>query len=80
MSAIFGNIGQHACPNCGTRVEGDEPECVVCRKLGDRSLVRLLRELPRASEGERQELLARFHAAKGRSWNAAERAVMEVDA
>lgn len=77
MSAIFGPIGQHACPNCGASVEGDEPECVLCRKLGDRSLVRLLRLLPGASEGERRELLTRFHAAKGRSWNAAERAVME---
>lgn len=80
MSAIFGNIEQHACPNCGARVEGAEPECAVCRKLGDRSLVRLLRELPQAAEGERQELLARFRAAKGRSYNSAERAVMEVDA
>lgn len=78
MSAIFGPIAMHPCPNCGQRVEGETPECAVCRKLGDRSLTRFIRLMGQATTPEeRAELRRRFDAAKGRSWNAVERQLME---
>jgi hypothetical protein len=76
-SAIFGNIGQHACTNCGSSTEGTEPECLFCRRIGDRSLIRIMREMRECRTAEaRHALLARFHAAKGRTWTPRERSLM----
>lgn len=85
MSAIFGSDPTTRCANCGILLRLElgttitpDLECKVCEKLGDRSLLRFMREMREArSDEERAALRARFDAAKGRSWNDAERRVME---
>jgi len=46
-------------------------------KLGDRSLLRYMRELRETPLEDRAALRARFDAARGRSYNRAERGVMK---
>lgn len=82
MGAIFGDIAQRDCANCGQRLDlgvpSDEDECKVCQKLGDRSLTRFMRLIRESkSDEERAEIRRRFDAAKGRSYNPAEREVMK---
>lgn len=61
------------CERCGVPfprpdAEGAPRECAVCLKLGDRSLLWFLRAYKGSqNEGERADVLRRFHAAKGRS-------------
>lgn len=74
MGAIFPN-GTKPCANCGTatsamtdRGEPTPDECALCIRLGDRSLVRIIRLFNEATtEAERADIRARFAAAKGRS-------------
>lgn len=71
--AIGPVLEEGTCDRCGlaaTRPLDSDTRfvCVLCRKLGDRSLVWYMKRMRNAtSEGERRELRARFRAARGRS-------------
>lgn len=68
MGAIFPDETR-ICTNCGRgRTAAGERECGLCLRLGDRSLVRIIRLFAEAeTEAERAAIRGRFAAAKGRS-------------
>jgi hypothetical protein len=71
MGVIAPNLEEGTCDRCGGVAHRafeteDRFVCVLCRKLGDRSLVWFMRAYKEADN--KRVIIDRFRAAKGRSW------------